>query len=100
MEDGFEGEKTQCSVLGYKTDPYFQEYKLAIEVDELGHNDSNIDYETQRQRATKKELGCVLIRVYLHQKNFHIFKAMNKIHRDIKKSTRKSTFKNTVRTRI
>ena len=48
----FEGEdmQTQYTVLGYRIDLYFHEYKLAIEVDELGHNDRNIDYEIQRQR--------------------------------------------------
>ena len=34
----FEGEniQTQYSVLGYRIDLYFHEYKLTIEVDELG----------------------------------------------------------------
>ena len=47
MKDAFEGQnmQTQYSVLGYKIDLNFHEYKLAIEVDELGHNDRNIDYE-------------------------------------------------------
>ena len=40
IKDAFEGEnmQTQYSVLGYRIDLYFHEYKLAIEVDELGHN--------------------------------------------------------------
>ena len=39
IKDTFEGEniQTQYSVLGYRIDLYFHEYKLAIEVDELGH---------------------------------------------------------------
>ena len=40
--------QTQYSVLGYTIDLHFHEYKLAIEVDVLGHNDRNIDYEIQR----------------------------------------------------
>ena len=53
IKDAFEGEnmQTQYTVLNYRIDLYFHEYKLAIEVDELGHNDRNIDYEIQRQRA-------------------------------------------------
>ena len=39
----------QYIVLGYRIDLYFHEYKLAIEVDELGHNDRNINDEIQRQ---------------------------------------------------
>ena len=79
IKDAFEGEnmQTQYSVLGYKIDLYFHEYKLAIEVDELDHNEINIDSEIQRQRAIEKE-------------NFKIFKAINEIHRHIKKSTKKS----------
>ena len=48
-----EGEnmQTQYSVLSYKIDFYFHEYRLAIEVNELGHNERNINYEIQRQRA-------------------------------------------------
>ena len=41
IEDAFEGEdmQTQYSVLSYRIDLYFHKYKLAIEVDELGHAD-------------------------------------------------------------
>ena len=44
------------SVLGYRIDLYFHEYKLAIEVDELGHSDRNINDEIERQRALEREL--------------------------------------------
>ena len=65
IKDAFEGEnmQTQYSVLGYRIDLYFHEYKLAIEVHELGHNDRNIDYETQRQRALEREL-CIYYCIY------------------------------------
>ena len=36
--------ETQYTVLGYRIDLYFRKYKLAIEVDKLGHNDRNIDH--------------------------------------------------------
>ena len=29
----------------------------------MGHNDRDIDYETQRQKVIEKELRCVLIRI-------------------------------------
>ena len=56
----------------------------------MGHNDRNVDYEIRRQRAIENELGCSFIRINPDEKNFNIFKAINKIHRHIKKSTRKS----------
>ena len=37
--------QTQYSVLGYRIDLCFQDYKLALETDENGHSDRNIEYE-------------------------------------------------------
>ena len=71
-------------------DLYFHKYKLAIEVDELGHNDRNIDYEIQRQQALERELSCVFIRINPDAVDFSIFKEINKIHRHIKASSWKS----------
>ena len=44
----------QYNVLGCRIDAYFPKYKLAIEVDEQGHNDRDIDYEIVRQGAIEK----------------------------------------------
>ena len=90
IKDAFEGEnmQTQYTVLNYRTDLYFHEHKLAIEIDELGHNDRNIDYEIQRQRALERELNCVFIRTNPDAVDFNIFKEINKIHRH-KKSSKK-----------
>ena len=65
IKDAFEGEdmQTQYTATGYRIDLYFHKYKLAIEVDGLGHSDRNIDYEIQRQRALERELDCVFIRI-------------------------------------
>ena len=92
VKNAFEVEdmQTQYTVLGYRIDLYFHKYKLAIEVDELGHNDRNIDYEIQRQRKLERELDCVLIRIIPDALDFNIFKEINKIHRHIKKSSKKS----------
>ena len=53
IKGAFEGEdmRTQNSILGYRIDLYFHEYKLAIEVDELGHDDRNLNNEIKRQKA-------------------------------------------------
>ena len=92
IKGAFEGEnvQTQYTVIGHRIDLYFHKYKLAIEIDEeLGHNDRNIDYEIQRQ-ALERELGCVFNRINPDAIDFNIFKEINKIHRHIKKSSKKS----------
>ena len=81
--------QTQHSVLGYMIDLYFHKYKLAIEVDELGHTNRNINNEIERQKALEKELNCIYIRINSDEKDFNIFKEINKIHRHIKKSFKK-----------
>ena len=92
IKDTFEGEsiQTQYSVLGYKIDFYVHEYKLAIEVDELRHADRNINNEIKRQKALENKLNCVFIRINPNEKDFNIFKEINKIHGHIKKSFKKS----------
>ena len=92
IKDALEGEniQTQYTVLNYRIDLYFHKYKLAIEIYELGYNDRNIDYEIQRHRAFEKELNCVFIRVNPDAADFNIFREINKIHRHIKKSSKKS----------
>ena len=86
IKDAFEGEnmQTQYSVLSYRIDLYFHKYKLAIEVDELGHNDRNIDYEIQRQRALERELNCVFIRIDPDAPNFSMLGEISKTNTLIK----------------
>ena len=88
--------QTQYSVLDYRTEIHFHDYKLAIEVDEKGHEDRNIDHEIKRQKALEKELSCEFISVNPDEEDFNIFKAINEIHRHIKKSTKKSTKKSLI----
>ena len=90
IKNAFEGEdmQTQYSVLGYRIDLYFHKYKLAIEVDELGHAGRNLRNEIERQKALEKEFNSVFIRINPDEKNFNIFRETNKIHGHIKKSTK------------
>ena len=90
IKDAFEGEnmQTQYSVLGYRINLSFHEYKLTIEVDELGHNDRNINDEIQRQQALERELNCVFIIINPDAIDFNIFKEINKIHRHINQLTK------------
>ena len=80
IKDAFEGEnmQTQYTVLNYRIDLYFHKYKLAIEVDELGHADRNIDNEIDRQRALEREISCVFIRINPDEKDFNFFKENTK----------------------
>ena len=55
--------QTRYSFLGYGIGLYFHKFKLAIDVDELGHADRNISNETERQKDLEKELNCIFIRI-------------------------------------
>ena len=92
IKNALEGEdmQTQYTAIGYRIDIYFHEYKLAIEVDELDHNNRNLDYEIQRQKTLERDLNCVFIRINPDGNSFNIFKEINKIHRHIKRSFKKS----------
>ena len=93
IKDAFEGEnvQTQYSVLSYRIDLYFHKYKPAIEVDELGHADRNIDYEIERQRALEREINCLFNRINPDERGFHIFREINKIHRHVNQLTIQQT---------
>ena len=89
IKDAFEGEdmETQYSVLSYRIGFHFHKCKLAIEVDELGQADRNVNNEIEKQRALERELNCVFIRIDSDAPNFNIFREINKIHRHINKLT-------------
>ena len=46
----------QYNVLSYRTELYFHDYKLAIETDENGRSDRNIDCEIKRQKTIEQEV--------------------------------------------
>ena len=92
--DAFEGEnmQTQYSVLGYKIDLYFHDYKLAIELDEKGHKYRNIDHAVKRQKALEKELSCEFIRLNPDEKNL-IFSKLRMKYLDTSKNQLKNQLK-------
>ena len=69
----------QHNVLGYKTDAYIPKYKLAIKIDELGHEGRNIGHEIRRQKALEKELDWEFIRINSAREKFDRFVEINKI---------------------
>ena len=87
-------------VLGYRIDAYFPKYKFAIEVDQQGHNDRDIDYEIERQKAIEKGLGSKFIRINQAKKDFNIFVGIGKIQNYITKSTKKLTEESTKKSLI
>ena len=62
---------------------------MAVEVDEYGHCDRDIEYEDERERKLKERLNCVFIRINPDEPNFSINRSRNEIHRHIKKSNKK-----------
>ena len=93
IKDAFEGEdmQTQSSVLSYKIDLYFHKYKLAIEDDELGHADRNINNEIERQKALERELNCVFLRINPDERGLSMLREINKIYRHINQVTIQQT---------
>ena len=92
IKDTFQGEDMQSryNVSGCRIDLYFHKHKLATEVDELEYAGRNLSNESERQKPPEKELDCVFIRIDPDGKHFNISKEINKIHRHIKKPTKKS----------
>jgi very-short-patch-repair endonuclease len=60
--DGIFDITSQLTIGMYRIDYYIQKYNIAIECDENNHNDRDRDYEIQREKFIKKELGCKIIR--------------------------------------
>ena len=69
---------------------YFPEYRLAIETDENGHSNRNIENEIKRQKAIEQELDCKFTKVDSDKEDFDIFKTINEVFRHIKQLTKKA----------
>ena len=79
----FEGQNMKTYVLSYRIELYFQDYKLAIEIDQNGHNIRNIDFKIKKQIAIEQGLGSKFIRIYPDKEKSDIFRAINEIFRQI-----------------
>ena len=91
----FEGKNMQAqyNVLSYWIDFYYHDYQLAIEINENGHIDRNINCKTKSQKAIEQKLCCEFIKIYPDKEDFGIFQVINEKFRHIRESTRK-TLKN------
>ena len=47
----------------FRIDIYFIKYYLAIEIDEKGHTDRDLEFKKKRQEALEKKLNCTFIRI-------------------------------------
>ena len=66
--------QTQYSVLEYRIDLYFHDYKLAIEIDKNGHRDRNVDSKIKREKATVDLLIVDLLELILTKKTLIFLK--------------------------
>ena len=83
----------------YRTEFYFQDYKLAIEIYKNGQSDRNIDYEIKIQKSIEQELGCNFIRIDRDKEDFNILRAINEVFRQIRQVPKK-TLINKISTRL
>ena len=68
------------SALNYLIDFYFAKYKLAIEIDELGHPDRDSVKENKRQTEVAKYLDCNFIRINTDKKDFSAYDGLGEIY--------------------
>ena len=64
-------------VGSYRIDLYSERYKLAIEIDERGHE--GYESDVQRQRSIEDSLGCVFVRINPDCKGFRIENVIGRI---------------------
>ena len=58
-----QADKNGCKYILFRIDIYFSECSLAVEIDEKGHTDRDINFKEKRQKALEKKLGCKFIRI-------------------------------------
>lgn len=76
--------KTQYNIGDYYIDLYFPEYLLAIECDELHHNNcKNKIQDDIRALQINNTLGCRFIRFNPYEKSFNLFVLLNDIHKHL-----------------
>ena len=87
LKKTFSGEEIieDFSALNYLIDFYFPKYKLAVEIDELGHADRDSVKENKRQTEIVKYLGCKYIKINPDEKDFSAYDGLGKIHTFIDK---------------
>ena len=62
-EKKIQADENGCKYILFRTDIYFSEYFLAVEIDEKEHTDRDITFEEKRQKELERKLGCKFIRI-------------------------------------
>ena len=83
-----------CS--GQKTDLFFIEYKIVIEINEFDHVHRDFKYEKKGQGMIETKLGCTVIRVNPDIADSDINRVINLVNTQIKKQTKESTKKSLI----
>ena len=63
-------DKNVCNYVLFRTDVYFAEYPLVVEIDEKGYIGRDLIFEKKRQEALQKKLGCKFIRINMSKENY------------------------------
>ena len=65
-------------VLSYRIDLFFMIIvKLTIKIDQNGHGDRNINYETKKQKEREQKFGFKFIRINPDKEDFDIFRTIS-----------------------
>ena len=85
--------------LHYKTDFTFKKHMLIVEIDEKGHVDRDLDYETKRQKELEK-LDYHLITINPDKPGFNDYKEFGRVSAYIAESIKKQTEQSTKKSLI
>ena len=91
--DVFKGEEilNQFNTDGYRINLYFPRHKLAVDCDEFGHKERDIEYEVRRQKYIENKLGFHFVRFNTHARGFNIFEVAYRVFSCISKLTTPNT---------
>ena len=62
-EKNIQVDNNERKYILFKTDVYFTDFSLALEIDEKRNTDKDLIFEIKRQKALEKKLNCKFIKV-------------------------------------
>lgn len=83
--------RLQYSILTYRIDLYFPDYKIAVECDEFAAHAHCADADKKRQNEIEQEIKCMFIRFNPDQNNFKIQVVIAEILQQIKRICLRTT---------